>query len=282
MIEVIDVTKKFKKKTALDHVSIIFENGMYGLLGSNGAGKTTLMRSMLGLYPIKSGDILYNKVSIKKENSYMKNIGYLPQKFGLFKELTVYEMMQYLATLKEIKKENQKQQIETCVEQVNLSEQMKNKVGSLSGGMIRRLGIAQALLGESQIIIVDEPTAGLDPEERVRFKNLLSMIKENRTIIISTHIVEDVEALCDHIVIINDGKIVGQGDSASIREIAADKVFHVRFDNEKNLQGEFFIEKRYTVNGENMLRVLSDEPQFGQLVEPTIEDGYMCRIKGLE
>ncbi len=179
MIEIVTLTKKFKRKTALDEISITFEEGMYGLLGPNGAGKTTLMRSMLGLYRIQQGDILYDGHSIKKEDDFMQHVGYLPQKFGLFKELTVYEMMEYLATLKKIPKSDQRQQIETCVEQVNLSETINDKVGSLSGGMIRRLGIAQALMGSPKTIIVDEPTAGLDPEERVRFKNLLATIKKN-------------------------------------------------------------------------------------------------------
>ncbi len=281
MIEIVTLTKKFKRKTALDEISITFEEGMYGLLGPNGAGKTTLMRSMLGLYRIQQGDILYDGHSIKKEDDFMQHVGYLPQKFGLFKELTVYEMMEYLATLKKIPKSDQRQQIETCVEQVNLSETINDKVGSLSGGMIRRLGIAQALMGSPKTIIVDEPTAGLDPEERVRFKNLLATIKKNRTIIISTHIVEDVEALCDHIIIINDGKLAGQGDSASIRTIAKDKVFHIPSAEETNLNGDFFVEKRYTVNGEDMLRVLSATKQNGITVQPTIEDGYMCRVKGL-
>lgn len=281
MIEVVNLTKKFKRKTALEDVSIIFEEGMYGLLGPNGAGKTTLMRSMLGLYAIQKGDILYDGLSVKKDDSFMKSVGYLPQKFGLFKELSVYEMMEYLATLKKIKKSQQRKQIEICIEQVNLTEKINDKVGSLSGGMVRRLGIAQALMGEAKTIIIDEPTAGLDPEERVRFKNLLAMIKKERTIIISTHIVEDVEALCDHIVIINEGKLAGQGDSPSIRKIAEGRVFHVPSTEEMNLKGDYFVEKRYTLNGREMLRVLSSTKQDGEVVPPNIEDGYMCRVKGL-
>ncbi|MCR3922985.1 MAG: ATP-binding cassette domain-containing protein [Firmicutes bacterium] len=282
MITVNGLSKMFKRKKALDDVTVSFAEGMYGLLGPNGAGKTTLMRSMLGLYPLQRGDILYNNVSIKKDSRYLKNIGYLPQKFGLFKELTVYEMMEYFATLRKIKKEEQRSQIEISLEQINLTERMRDKVGALSGGMVRRLGIAQTLLGDSRVIIVDEPTAGLDPEERVRFKNLLATIKKGRTIIISTHIVEDVEALCDQIVIIDQGKIVGEGDSASIRKIAQGRVYHVTEAAEADLVGDFFVEKRYTMNGENILRVISNETQPGETVQPTIEDGYLCRIKRLD
>ena len=281
MIEVKNLTKKFRKKVALNDVSLNFENGMYGLLGPNGAGKTTLMRTMLGLYKIQQGDILFDEKSIKNDDSFMKHIGYLPQKFGLFKELTVYEMMEYIATLKKIDKSAQKEQIETCVEMVNLSEQINDSIESLSGGMLRRLGIAQAMLGDAKVLIVDEPTAGLDPEERVRFKNLLATIKKDRIIIISTHIVEDVEALCDHIIIINQGNLVGSGNSEHVRQIAKDKVFHVPSDKEHELAGTYFIEKRYHVEEKDMLRVLSNEEQPGEPVSPTIEDGYMCRVKGI-
>jgi ABC-2 type transport system ATP-binding protein len=281
MIEVSGLTKKFGKKIALNDINLTFENGMYGLLGPNGAGKTTLMRTMLGLYKIQHGDIIFDGKSIKKDDSFMKQIGYLPQKFGLFKELTVYEMMEYIATLKKIKKSEQKAQIESCVEMVNLSEQINDHIESLSGGMLRRLGIAQAMLGNARVLIVDEPTAGLDPEERLRFKNLLATIKKDRIIIISTHIVEDVEALCDHIIIINQGHLVGSGDSEKVRQIAKNKVFHVPPDKESELVGKYFIEKRYHVEDQDMLRVLSNEIQPGEAVAPTIEDGYMCRVKGI-
>lgn len=281
MIEIIDLTKKFKNKIALDSVNVSFNKGVYGLLGPNGAGKTTLMRSILGLYKIQTGKILYNNINIKKDTNYTLNIGYLPQKFGLFLELTIYEMMQYLATLKRINKNKQKKEIGKCVDYVNLADHMNDKIGSLSGGMIRRLGIAQALLGDPKVIIVDEPTAGLDPEERIRFKNLISFMKDECTIIISTHIVEDVEALCSDIVIINNGKIIGNGRSDSIRNIAKNKVFNISADKEKELVGEYFIEKRSVINDENILRVISNTVQGGKLVQPTIEDGYMCRIKGL-
>ncbi|MFA0816118.1 MAG: ABC transporter ATP-binding protein [Anaerofustis sp.] len=280
MIQIKNLTKNFKKKRALDHVSVDFNNGIYGLLGPNGAGKTTLMRTMLGLYKVQEGEVIYNNENIKNNDAYLKDIGYLPQKFGLFKELTVYEMMEYIATLKRIKPNLQKEEIESCISQVNLTEHRNDKVGALSGGMLRRLGIAQALLGDTKVIIVDEPTAGLDPEERVRFKNLLSEIKQNRIVILSTHIVEDIEAICDQIIIMNEGKIIASGDSNSIRNFASNKVFHVPIIKEQNLCGNYFIEKRYYADNQEMLRVLSLEQQPGMLVNPSIEDGYMCLVKG--
>ena len=281
MIEVKNLTKKFKKTVALNDVSLSFRDGVFGLLGANGAGKTTLMRSMLGLYKIQQGDILYDGKSIKKDDTFAKQIGYLPQKFGLFRELSVYEMMEYIATLKGIEKKTQREEIEKRIDEVNLTEKTNDKVRSLSGGMIRRLGIAQALLGDAKIIIVDEPTAGLDPEERVRFKNLLSMVKKDKTIIISTHIVEDVEALCTDIVIINKGGIIGAGDSKSIKEIANNKVFIVDAEHENKLKGNYFVEKRFYDNDKTMLRVISDEKQIGKIAPATIEDGYICRVKGM-
>lgn len=281
MIQVKGLTKKFKKTIALNDVNLTFDNGMYGLLGPNGAGKTTLMRSMLGLYKVQQGDILFEGKSVKKDDEFLKYIGYLPQKFGLFKELTVNEMMEYISTLKKIPKHEQEKQITQSVEMVNLSQEINKKVGSLSGGMLRRLGIAQALLGDVKVLIVDEPTAGLDPEERVRFKNLLATIKKDRIIIISTHIVEDVEALCDQIIIIDRGNLIGSGTTGEVRNIAKGKVFHVPAEKENELVGNFFIEKRYNTEEKDMLRVLSNEKQPGTIITPTIEDGYMCRVKGI-
>jgi ABC-2 type transport system ATP-binding protein len=281
MIEVKGLTKRFGRKVVLNEINLDFGVGVYGLLGPNGAGKTTLMQSILGLWRIQRGDVLYDGVSIRKNAAFSNKTGYLPQKFGLFKELTVYDMMAYLATLKGVEKAKQKPGIEKCIEQVNLSDRIYDKVGSLSGGMVRRLGIAQALLGDPNVIIVDEPTAGLDPEERVRFKNLILTINRDKTVIISTHIVEDVEALCDHIVIIDKGKIIGEGNSESIRRIAENKVYIVSASQELNIAGNFFIIKREQINGENMLKVVSDTEQEGIRTNPTIEDGYMCRIKGL-
>lgn len=281
MIKIVNLTKTFKKHIVLNEVNLLFERGVYGLLGPNGAGKTTLMRSMLGLYKIQRGDILYNNISTKKNSTFTKDIGYLPQTFGLFKELSVYEMMQYLATLKGIEKTKQKPEIEKCIEQTNLSSRMYNKVRTLSGGMIRRLGIAQALLGDPQVIIVDEPTAGLDPEERARFKNLIMQIKENKTIIISTHIVEDVEAICNNIVIIDKGTIVGYGDNKYISYLALNKVFLVPAEKESSLIGDCFIVKREQIDGDNILRVITNTEQDGIPVSPTVEDGYISRIKGL-
>ena len=161
-------TKSFKKTKALNDFSCEFKHGIYGLLGPNGSGKTTMMRCICGLLSPEKGSIECD----------CENIGYLPQQFGAMKSLTVYETMRYFATLKKIPKSNQDNEIRYCIDLVNLSDKIKNKVGSLSGGMVRRLGIAQAIMGNPEIVLFDEPTAGLDPEERVRFKSLLRKIKK--------------------------------------------------------------------------------------------------------
>jgi len=279
MLQIINAGKKFKKKTALDNININFENGVYGLLGPNGAGKTTLMRCICGLYSLNIGKIVFNDSDIK-QNKMSKNIGYLPQKFGLFKELTIYEMMEYFATLKNITNEDQKKDIESCIERVNLLDRIHDRISTLSGGMIRRIGIAQAILGNPELAIFDEPTAGLDPEERMRFKNIISQIKKDKIIIISTHVVEDVEETCSDIMIMNEGKLVITGNNSFINNLAEGKVFLVDAENEKQLIGDFFIEKRTTYDNKSVLRVLSGEKQNGKNVDPTIEDGYICILKG--
>lgn len=177
MLELKGVSKKFRKKQVLNNIDFKFEKGIYGILGPNGAGKTTLIRCITQLYNLDAGNILYNDKSIAENKNFNDNIGYLPQKFGLFKELTVFEMLSAMAALKNISKDAVEQEVKRCITLVNLDEKINAKVKTLSGGMIRRMGIAQAILGNPEIIIFDEPTSGLDPEERLRFKNIVSKLK---------------------------------------------------------------------------------------------------------
>ncbi len=279
MLKIINACKQFKNKKALDNITINLENGVYGLLGPNGAGKTTLMRSVCGLYPLNTGKITFNDLDIK-QNKRLNSIGYLPQKFGLFNELTIYEMMEYFATLKHIANKDQKNDIENCIERVNLLDRIHDKISTLSGGMVRRIGIAQAILGNPRIIIFDEPTVGLDPEERMCFKNTISQIKEDKIIIISTHVVEDIEASCSNIMIMNNGKLIVSGSNNYISSLAKEKVYLVDAENEKQLKGDFFIGKRTSIENKDVIRVLSGEKQNGKSVKPTIEDGYICILKG--
>ncbi|MBO1678656.1 ATP-binding cassette domain-containing protein [Bittarella massiliensis (ex Durand et al. 2017)] len=278
MLEMKAVQKSFKKKMVLKGIDCEIGEGVYGLLGPNGAGKTTLMRCVVGLYSLQGGQILFDGKDVAKNGDLLAHIGYLPQKFGLFKELKVYHMMEYFATLKNIPKEEQRPAIEKSLEIVNLSERMGDRVGALSGGMIRRLGIAQAVLGEPEVILFDEPTAGLDPEERMRFKNIIAAIKKGRTILISTHIVEDVEAVCDHILVMDNGQIIGAGTDSQVRAAAQGKVYLIP-EREKLPDGSY-IEKRLEGEEGVLLRILSPVPLAGaREAAPTVEDGYMSMIK---
>ncbi len=268
MLKLNNCTKTFKKKRALDCFSLEFEPGVYGLLGPNGAGKTTLMRCICDLYNLDEG-------SIEKP----ERIGYLPQKFGMFKQLKVYDMMEYFSILKNIDKTKRDAEIRSCVEAVNLSDRLFDRVKSLSGGMVRRIGIAQAILGNPDIIIFDEPTAGLDPEERMRFKNIIRQISGDNIIIISTHIVSDVEAVCDHIILMDKGKLIFSGTGTDISNIGKNKVYLVEADKQNDLQNEYYIKDRVETDNRSYLRILSNQQQPGKIITPTLEDGYICALK---
>ncbi len=271
MLKLKNCTKKFKKINTVDDFTMEFEKGIYGLLGPNGAGKTTLLRSICKIYNLNFGII----------EGVHDNIGYLPQHFGAFKQLKVFEMMEYFAALKKIPKTVQKEHIDFALEQVNLSDRAKTKVKALSGGMLRRLGVAQAILGSPEIILFDEPTAGLDPEERTRFKNTVANIKEDKTIIISTHIVPDVEAICNKIIVMDKGKPVMVGSPFEITNMAQNKVYLLNFEDEDKLSGEFYIKDRIEMVGRQMIRVLSKNKQAGECVAPSLDDGYLCLIKNI-
>lgn len=281
LLAINNLTKKFGRKLVLDNISFTFDNGVYGLLGPNGAGKTTLMRCLTKLYPIKEDVILFNDVSITKDKDYLANVGYLPQKFNLFKDLKVFEMMMLMANLKKVDNKQAKIMIDDCINVVNLSDRINSRIGTLSGGMIRRLGIAQALLNDPKIIIFDEPTAGLDPEERLRFKNIISEIKKDKLIIISTHIVEDVEAVCDKIAIMNCGKIIVNGTCREIQDIAQNKTFLVMEQDIPNIKGDYVVQKKFEQNGNRMLKILTNKPQTTEPIAPNVEDGYICALKNI-
>ena len=201
---------------ALNNVTLSISNGMFGLLGPNGAGKSSLMRTIAGLQRADEGTISLNAVDVLQDTAYIKKrLGYLPQDFGVYPKISAYDLLTHLATLKGItNKKEKKEQVLALLEKTNLYQHRSKEVFSFSGGMKQRFGIAQALLGSPEIIIVDEPTAGLDPEERSRFNNLLSEIGEQVIVILSTHIVEDVKNLCSQMAIINNGKVLAHGSPA--------------------------------------------------------------------
>ncbi len=279
-IEINNLIKNYGKTKALDNISLEVEQGMYGLLGPNGAGKTTLMRILTTLIPKTAGEVKINGIDIGKKRKIREIIGYLPQEFSVYPSFTVYETMDYLALLSGIEpRKKRKSIIIELLEQVNLYKQQKMKVKALSGGMKRRLGIAQALLNDPGILIVDEPTAGLDPEERIRFRNLLSEFAEGRVVILSTHIVEDVEYSCENLAILKEGKLVYAGKAGGLIENARESVWQVSI-----IRGKLdFLRKTQQIlatvpDGEKVtVRILSKTKpsECASMIEPSIEDAYM-------
>ena len=209
------VSKQYKNKIAVDRISLTLTKGIYGLLGANGAGKTTLMRMLCGILTPTSGTITYDGLDVSEE-AYRALLGYLPQDFGYYPEFSGKDFLLYMAALKGLNKKAAGKKVEELLELVSLTEVAKKKIKTYSGGMKQRLGIAQALLNEPQILILDEPTAGLDPKERVRFRNLIAELGKDNIVILSTHIVSDIDRIADRILMMNHGKLVFDGTREEI------------------------------------------------------------------
>ncbi|QJX80292.1 ABC transporter ATP-binding protein [Priestia megaterium] len=271
-----EINKTYKNKQVLQNLTFDIK-GSFGLLGPNGAGKTTLMRILTTLVPADSGKILMDDaVSWNNPNTVRSYIGYLPQHFSLYKNMTVNECLLHLAVLKGIEKSKAKEEISSLLQEVNLQEQKKKKIKQLSGGMLRRVGIAQALLGNPPFLIVDEPTVGLDIEERVRFRNLLRTIGKDRTILISTHIVEDVEIICDYIGILKQGKLIFVGRKEELKSLVEDKIKeeYLTLDEADAIQDRVISLKQE--NERCLVRYFVDEKITDQTtISPTIEDAYL-------
>lgn len=269
-----NLEKSFGKQKALENLSIRFETGIYGILAPNGAGKTTLLRCITGIYEPDSGAIGF--VDAKGELCFPKadTIGYLPQKFGIFKNMSVRDFMLYFAQMKAIEKNRQTPEIERCLELVNLEDCIKKKVKKLSGGMVRRLGIAQALLGNPEILIFDEPTTGLDPEERMRFKRILARLGKEKTILISTHIVEDIEAVCHKVIILKHGKKQLEESTKNITKNMKSCIYELNEEDLKKVDFNYKILKIYNKNNLLVNRIMSMEKLPYREVEATLEDVY--------
>lgn len=268
---------------AMQNLSMQTGNGMFGLLGPNGAGKSTLMKTIAGLQPADSGEIIFNGVNVLNNPLFIKKqLGYLPQDFGVYPKLSAYQLLHHLAILKGVDKSGCKEQILSLLQKVNLYEQRKKEVHSFSGGMRQRFGIAQALLGSPQIIIVDEPTAGLDPEERNRFNNLLSEIGEQIIILLSTHLVEDVRSLCSQMAIINKGCLIASGAPADFLQALNGTIWSKTIDK-KELQfhtENFRIISSQLNAGRLNIHIHSEElPGKGfDNIEPGLEDVYFIQL----
>lgn len=280
-LEVRAVSKHYRDKKAVDGVSITFTPGVWGLLGANGAGKTTLIRMAAGLMRPTSGQIFYDGVPIDVLNdAYRARLGYLPQEFGFYPEFTVQEYLNYLAALKGLSRAESARQIDALLEQVSLTEVRKKKIAKLSGGMKRRVGIAQALLNDPEVLILDEPTAGLDPGERVRFRNLLSEFAQDRIVLISTHIVSDVEYIAAENAVMKNGKILEHGTTETLLRQVEGKVWQGNVPAGQLPQWERrlrIVNLRNEPDGSVTLRYLAETPQLpgSAPAQPRLEDLYL-------
>ena len=280
-IEIKNLNKFYGKKQALSDVNLNIEQGMFGLLGRNGAGKTTLMKILSTLLIKKDGSVRVCGVPIENAKEIRRIVGYLPQEFSMYPTMSVYEAMDYLGILSGINTKERKERIDSLLKKVNLTEHKSKKVKALSGGMKRRLGIAQALLNDPKVLIVDEPTAGLDPEERIRFRNLLSDVAEDRIVILSTHIVGDIEATCENLAILNNGSILYCGTVSELLKTAEGKVFTKVTEKQElpKLKRELKITGMHTQGDKTHIRFLSDIPvKDANVCEPNIEDAYMLYL----
>lgn len=274
------LTKQYKQKLAVDRVDLELKCGVYGLLGANGAGKTTLMRMICDIQEPTSGEIFYNGQNIREMGEEYRNIlGYLPQNFGYYPEFTAYKFLLYIGSLKGLGKKQARLRALELLDTVGLCEERGRKIKTFSGGMKQRLGIAQAMLNEPELLILDEPTAGLDPKERVRFRNLISSFSKDKIVLLSTHIVSDVEYIADEILVMKDGRLLHRGAPEVITQEARGLVWECRVDSR---EADRYVEA-YNVGNlknagkETILRIISDtKPMEGAVeTEPTLEDLYL-------
>lgn len=278
MLKIESLSKKFGKKEALSDVNLELDSGIYGLLGDNGAGKSTLMRLLVGVDTPTRGHILYEGEDISQlKGQYRGLLGYMPQEFAVFPGFTAGEFLTYMGALKGLSKRELKEKIPRVLAFVNLQDVKDKKVSTFSGGMKRRVGIAQALLNDPKILILDEPTAGLDPGERIRFSNILSNMSKDKIILFSTHIISDIEAITKNIIILNDGKIRAKTTSDKLIEKMEGLVFETMLpftelaDYEKKIQ---IIRMRY--EGEYLkIRYTGSTLEGARPVQANLEDYYI-------
>ncbi|BCB04035.1 ABC transporter ATP-binding protein [Bacillus sp. KH172YL63] len=271
---------KYAEKKALDDLNLEFSTGVYGILGANGSGKTTLMRIIASVMKPTEGTIYLNGRNIAHMNDeYRALIGYLPQHVGLYKNFSAEKLLHYIAALKGLSKIEANDKVDETLELVGLSKERKKKVGKFSGGMKKRIGIAQALLNDPKILIVDEPTAGLDPKERIRFRNLLSKISANRIVLLSTHIVSDIEFIAKEVLILKEGKLIKKESPLHLLEGISHKVWSLTAAEEEleDLQAGNRVGNISRIQDGYQLRIINEgKPHSNAVrVEPNLEDLYL-------
>ena len=282
-LEIQNISKTYKKGTvkALDGFSVTLTSGVYGLLGPNGAGKSTLMNIITDNLNADRGEVFYDGEDIKKlGKNYRTVLGYMPQQQGLYDDFTLNRFLWYMAALKGLKKKEAKAKITSLLETVNLKESAHKKLGSFSGGMKQRALIAQALLNDPKILILDEPTAGLDPKERIRIRNFISEIAENKIVLISTHVVSDIEFIAKEIILLKSGRLVSHDTCQNLVKQIENKVFEIETDKEnlKYFQDNYRVSNLCHNEDKIIVRIVTDNPPENckvQAVKPTLEDLYL-------
>ena len=276
--------KNFQEKIAVHETNVCFQHGVYGLLGENGAVKTTLMRMICGILEPSHGEILCDGMRIDRMGGeYRSLLGYLPQDFGYYEDFTADRFLHYMAALKALPEEYAKQRIDELLEMVDLTAVRKKKLKTFSGGMIRRIGIAQALLNDPEILVLDEPTSGLDPKERVRFRNIISSLGKNRLVLLSTHIVSDVEYIADQIMIMKSGRMIRVGTEESMADEVKDCVWKCLVSEQEVLTlNEKYIVSNLKNQGNRVeLRIVSKEKptENAERQDVTLEDIYLYLVQ---
>ncbi|SFF97196.1 ABC-type multidrug transport system, ATPase component [Halobacillus alkaliphilus] len=281
MLEVHRVTKNFRQFTALEGIDLQFDRGIYGLLAPNGAGKTTLIKMLVTLIFPTKGEITYNGENIiDLDEKYRDILGYLPQEFGYYKNYSPEKYLIYLASLKGLTKSEAKEKIPELLALVGLKDVANKKMKKFSGGMIQRVGICQALLNDPQVLILDEPTAGLDPKERARFRKILSNLARERTIILSTHIVSDVESIANEIVMIKNKQVLYKKRQEDLCLLLEGKLFETKipFEEVEQFRADYSVLAEKQEEGKMMMRFAvekGDRDQGWTTVSPTLEDVFL-------
>lgn len=275
-----NLTKEFRDITAVKNVSYTMTTGVYGLLGVNGAGKTTLMRMLCSLLKPTGGSITWDGEDIfEMDGKYRKILGYLPQDFGYYPDFTVYDYLMYIASIKGVRPAAARQRIKLLLDQVGMKKAAKRKMKKLSGGMKRRIGIAQAMLGDPKILILDEPTAGLDPNERIRFRNLISELAGERLVLLSTHIVSDIEYIANEILLMQGGEIKASGTAEELLSAMPEEVWSLEVEKEEieRYMRNYKVSNVKTIPGGAVLRLIASEKPSSRAVreEATLEDLFL-------
>jgi ABC-2 type transport system ATP-binding protein len=283
-LEIQNVSKRYNKnKYGLKDFSITIENGILGLLGPNGAGKSTLLKMIATVSKPTEGIIILNKNNIVKDPNYMrKQLGFLPQDFGVYPNLNAFEFLRYMAAMKGLGGENLESRISQLLEGVNLMDAAKKPIGSYSGGMKQRVGIAQTLLNNPKIVIFDEPTVGLDPEERVRFRNLISDLANDCIVILSSHIVSDIDTIADTVAIMKNGQLISYGNQEDSIEKVRNKVFETMVKKEalSTFKNQQIVVSTTRKEGELLVRYITENPIKNSIQkEANLEDAYLYLTK---